>query len=418
MSRAPLDDGSLDDSDTTSRHPLDDPLQEAAERLLGRPRTLRRREVSAAVGIPLLSARRFWHALGFPGVGDEATMFTDADVEALRHMVELIRVGHIDEGMALSMTRAIARTADNLAAWQASLVLDMVMEQVDPGGSGVQPVDDIVASLEAEDGSVPASPPLHGPDGEAARRASELLLAVADDLEPLVVYAWRRHLSAALGGLVAQAGGEEGQAERTVGFADMVDFTTLVTRLSDAQLAHLVGRFEALAADVITAHGGRLVKTIGDEVMFSTDRVAPAAAIALDLVEALREDPAMPRLRIGMATGQVVSHLGDVYGTTVNRASRLTQVARPDTVVVDDTMAAALSNVTGFTMQRLRPRPLRGLGMTGLWTLGRAAGVRSEHGRSRILTPEARGRHPGSGTQDRPDGPGRAAPIDEEGRQP
>ncbi|WP_168583388.1 adenylate/guanylate cyclase domain-containing protein [Gephyromycinifex aptenodytis] len=372
-----------------------EPLLDAAEKLLGRPRTLRRREVTEAAGVPLANARRFWHALGFPAVGDEAPMFTEGDVQALRHMVGLVNAGPLDEGMALSMTRAIARTADRLAAWQSSLVLDMVMQQRDPQVSDLEPVADIVASLEAEDGSVPPTPLHHVADEASARQASELLLAVVDQLEPLVIYAWRRHLSAAIGGLVARAGAEEGEGQRTVGFADMVDFTTLVTRLSDPQLAHLVGRFEALAADVITAHGGRLVKTIGDEVFFATDRVAPAAAIALDLVEALAEDKGMPQLRIGMATGQVVSHLGDVFGTTVNRASRLTQVARPDTVVVDDAMAAALSNVTGFTVHPLRSRPLRGLGMTGLWSLERAAGARHEQGAvPRVLT-----REPRSGTE-------------------
>lgn len=390
MSRAPHDDGFGDEASDPAElaaSQVVEPFADAAEQSLGRPRTLRRREVSDAAGIPLLSARRYWHALGFPGVSDEAPLFTDNDVEALRRIVGLVNAGHLDEDMALSMTRAIARTTDRLAAWQSSLVLDMVMQQDDPGVSDLEPVADIVASLEAEDGAVPPTTLHHAPDEQSALRASELLLTVADQLEPLVIYAWRRHLSAAIGSLVASVGAEEDGGQRTVGFADMVDFTTLVTRLSDPQLMHLVGRFEALAADVVTAHRGRVVKTIGDEVLFSTDRVAPAAAIALDLVEALREDPGMPHLRIGMATGGVVSHLGDVFGTTVNRASRLTQVARPDTVVVDDTMAAALSNVTGFTVQRLRPRPLRGLGMTGLWSLERAAGARRERlGLPRILT--------------------------------
>ena len=72
--------------------------QDVTDRLLGRPRTLARRQVSAAAGVPLLEARRFWHALGFPGVGDDETSFTDADVEALRHMVDLVRTGRLLAG--------------------------------------------------------------------------------------------------------------------------------------------------------------------------------------------------------------------------------------------------------------------------------------------------------------------------------
>lgn len=371
--REDLDPGPSEDGPGPDDPAGDSPL-DATERLLGQPRTLSRREVSNAAGIPLLSARRFWHALGFPGVGDDAQMFTDADVTALRHIVELVRVGHFDEPMALSMTRAIARTADRLAAWQSALILDLVMEREYPGAP-LAPVADIAATLEAEEGSAPATPSHHPLDEASARQAGELLLALADDLEPLVVYAWRRHLAAALTGLLAQAAADEAGAHHTVGFADMVEFTTLVTRLSDHQVGHLVQRFEALASDVVTAHGGRVVKTIGDEVLFTTDRVAPAAAIALDLVEALAEDPGMPALRVGMSTGDVVHHLGDVFGTTVNRASRLCQVARPGSVLVDDATAASLSRVSGFVMRELRPRPLRGLGLVNLWTLERRVGA-------------------------------------------
>ena len=63
-----------------------------------------------------------------------------------------------------------------------------------------------------------------------------------------------------------------------------------------------------------------------------------------------------------MATGPVVCRLGDVFGTTVNRASRLTGVARPGTVLVDDATAASLASLSGFEMSPLRRRTLRGIG--------------------------------------------------------
>ena len=149
---------------------------------------------------------------------------------------------------------------------------------------------------------------------------------------------------------------------RSVGFADLVNFTALVRRLSERDLARLVSRFEALSADVITAHGGRLIKTVGDEVLFTTVGAAPAAAIALDLVDTMAEDDVLPDVRCGMARGPIVSRLGDVFGTTVNRASRLTAVAGAGSVLVDATMARELASMSGFTLTGQRRRVLRGVG--------------------------------------------------------
>jgi len=212
------------------------------------------------------------------------------------------------------------------------------------------------------------------PDPATARAAAAKLADIADDLEPLLVYAWRRHLSAAISRMITDAEPIEDQpgVVRSVGFADLVSFTRLVRRLSERELAQMVQRFEALASDVVTAHGGRVIKTVGDEVLFVAIGAAPAAAIALDLVEAMAEDDVLPDVRVGMAGGRVISRLGDVFGNTVNRASRLTAVARPRTVLVDDSTAASLASTSGFEMSALRRRNLRGIGPVTPWVLRRA----------------------------------------------
>jgi adenylate cyclase len=212
------------------------------------------------------------------------------------------------------------------------------------------------------------------PDLATARAAAVQLADIADDLEPLLIYAWRRHLSAAISRMVTDAEPIENQTgvTRSVGFADLVSFTSLVNRLSERELARLVQRFEALASDVVTAHGGRVIKTVGDEVLFVAIGAAPAAAIALDLVEAMAEDDVLPDVRVAVASGPVLSRLGDVFGTTVNRASRLTAVARPGTVIVDDATAASLASTSGFKMSPLWRRTLRGIGPVTPWVLRRA----------------------------------------------
>ena len=124
----------------------------------------------------------------------------------------------------------------------------------------------------------------------------------------------------------------------------------------------MVQRFESVATGVVTAHGGRVVKTVGDEVFFASRTAAPAAAIALDLIDALAEDSMLPAVRVGVSYGSVVSRLGDLFGTTVNRAARLTPMAHPGSVLVDDFLADALRHHSGFTLTPMRRRRLRGVG--------------------------------------------------------
>ena len=329
-------------------------------RLLGQPRSMGSREVSARASVSILSARKFWHALGFPNVEDEDPVFTEADLFALQSVAALVREGAFDEPTALGMTRAFARTTDRLAVWQVQLIAEAIGDL----RPQVQ-TDEVDAGLDLTRGM---------PDPATARAAAAKLADIADDLEPLLVYAWRRHLSAAISRMITDAEPIEDQpgVVRSVGFADLVSFTRLVRRLSERELAQMVQRFEALASDVVTAHGGRVIKTVGDEVLFVAIGAAPAAAIALDLVEAMAEDDVLPDVRVGMAGGRVISRLGDVFGTTVNRASRLTAVARPRTVLVDDSLAASLASTSGFEMSALRRRNLRGIGPVTPWVLRRA----------------------------------------------
>jgi adenylate cyclase len=362
VDQAPTEPGSSQPAPVTASFPSMD-----EEHLLGGRRTLHRREVSRAAGVSLLSARKFWRALGFPIVEDDEAAFTGADVTALHSVVEMVRDGLLDEQTALGMTRAVGRSVDRLATWQVQLLAEHVAE------TGLTDPD------HPPDGATP--------DERAAQRTSELFAQVVDRLEPLVIYAWRRQAASALARIVSDASPEvlaEDESDpaapvtvRAVGFADLVSFTRLVRRLTERELAMMVQHFEALASDVVTAHGGRVVKTVGDEVLFVSSPGASAAAIALEIPRALAEDDILPPVRVGMATGPVVGRLGDVFGTTVNRASRLTAVARPGTVLVDVATVHSLADVTGIEVLQLRGRSLRGIGHVVPWLLrsaDRAAG--------------------------------------------
>ena len=116
----------------------------------------------------------------------------------------------------------------------------------------------------------------------------------------------------------------------------------------------LVEWFESSSADIVAEHGARLVKTIGDEVLFVAEDPVAGARLALALQRAFRraradsvdtsDTASLPRLRVGLAYGPVLERRGDVFGTTVNRASRLTTTASAGSVVVDEALAAVLAD--------------------------------------------------------------------------
>nr|BFE79142.1 hypothetical protein GCM10020093_017430 [Planobispora longispora] len=155
---------------------------------------------------------------------------------------------------------------------------------------------------------------------------------------------------------------ETGTVRLAVGFADLVGFTRLSRQISEKELAALVERFESRSADVVTSSQGRVVKTLGDSVLFVADTAAVAADIALRLVEVHSRSKNTPALRVGLAIGQVIGRMGDVFGTTVNLASRLTALAAADAVLVDPAMAEELAGDGAFALRPMDRLVVRGLG--------------------------------------------------------
>jgi len=294
--------------------------------LLGGPLTLRRREVARAVGISLLSARKLWRALGFPGVGDEDLAFTDTDRDALDRAVGLVRDDLIDEETAIACVRALGQNTDRLVSWQ----IEALMEH-----------------LAARSASGVAEDPL------------KVIEQLTPELEHLLIYSFRRQLASAVSRLDESA---EAEIDLTVGFADLVSYTRLSRRLPRRELSRLVQRFEGLSSDVVTTGGGRVVKTVGDEVLFIAPDPVAGAVIALSISERMAVDDLVPDVRVGIAHGPVLRSLGDVYGTTVNLASRLTALAQPGTVVTDAATAKALQDQPDIVLVAQRRRLVRGFG--------------------------------------------------------
>src|SRR4029453_63297 len=316
-------------------------------RLLGGERKLRRREVAAGAGVSILSARKLWRALGFPNFGDDDVAFTERDQAALSTILDLVRAGILTEEAAISVTRSIGQMTDRMVVWQIeALVEDMVQEQ------GI-------------------------PDAVARKQLVGQLPALVDSLEEILVYSYRRQLNAGVqrlavraeAGLQASEEGREGDEDdsplplaRAVGFAHLVSYTSLSRRMNEKTLAQMVQRFENKCAEIISVGGGRLVKTVGDEVLYIAETPAAGAEISLALAQAFTEDEILPQARVSMVWGRILSRLGDIYGPTVNLAARLTTLAQPGTVLVDAMTAAALGQDDRFVLVPQKSENVRGFG--------------------------------------------------------
>src|SRR5690625_4776211 len=188
---------------------------------------------------------------------------------------------------------------------------------------------------------------------------------IAEDLEVNLVYTWRRQLAALAGRLdseIARRPVEEPDPEslplpRALGYIDMVSFTATAAELGPDALAALVQGFEFTARDVITSHGARVVKTIGDAVMFIADDLPTAARVGVNLVSAIKARPDLLPVRGSVVWGRVISRSGDVFGPVVNLASRLVDIAPPDSVVTDPATSERLTTSAAAAEFEFVPRP-------------------------------------------------------------
>jgi adenylate cyclase len=128
-----------------------------------------------------------------------------------------------------------------------------------------------------------------------------------------------------------------------------------------ADLGRLLGRFEALASDIVTETGGRVVKLIGDAAMLVFPTAERAAQGAIELVDACAAGR-LPSARAGLSLGPVLARGGDYFGRSVNLASRLVAVAPPDTVLADGPFAQAITDNSALAIEPYGNTPLKGLG--------------------------------------------------------
>jgi adenylate cyclase len=185
--------------------------------------------------------------------------------------------------------------------------------------------------------------------------AAALMPLVGAGLDVLL----RQHLIGARRTIIGDTG-DSGYETRQmcVGFIDLVGSTALAQRLSTRALGAVLTEFEHLSTDTVTSAGGRVVKLIGDEVLYTTGDERQACAIALGLVAAFAQHETVPPVRAGVAGGEVMMRDGDVFGPVVNLAARAVKVAGTGEVVAPAAVVAA----AGVRAEPLGPRELKGIG--------------------------------------------------------
>jgi adenylate cyclase len=278
-----------------------DLVQVASTRaLLGAGERFTQAEAAERAGIPIAAWARIWRACGFPDPGPAARVCTDEDVE----MIRIFEAGAelLGEDVVLQVARVIgssmARVADaTIAAFIVNVGAPSL--EVDPGGLTLARANtDAVMLLRQASGAMDV----------IFRRHVELL---------------QRPLSA----------GDQTTQQLAVGFVDLVGSTALAQQISINELGMALAEFDEIASDIVVNAGGRVVKLIGDEVMFVTTDPAAACAIALRLADALSNHERLPPVRGGLAFGDVLSRDGDYFGPVVNLAARMAKLAQPGAVL-------------------------------------------------------------------------------------
>jgi adenylate cyclase len=262
-------------------------------------------EASRRSGIDPRVIVRVWRASGLLDPTDRGAVFTTRDVEMFGVLGAGIEL--LGEEVMIQFMRVLGAAAQRVAEAAVSAFV----------------VNVVPASI-AED-----------PSGLALAQANALSSQLLDGLAQGFDILMRHHLEVARRPIDADVARGVEVRVQSIGFVDLVGFTAVTQQLELDELARALTEFESRASEIVIDHDGRVVKLIGDEIMYVTKTAQAAVAIALALADAFTNDPVLPAVRIGIATGDVIARDGDFSGDVVNLAARAVKVAEPGTVLAD-----------------------------------------------------------------------------------
>jgi class 3 adenylate cyclase len=185
-------------------------------------------------------------------------------------------------------------------------------------------------------------------------------------LEPLLLTIHRRHLlrasiQEAVADLEAIERGDDRETlQASIAFIDLASFTSLANVHGDEAAAEILDRFDELVRGLLDEHNGNLVKQIGDEFMVAFADASNAVRFVVALDRAATGEVNFPALRTGVNAGPVLYRVGDYVGTTVNLASRITAMAKPNEILITEPVADAAADV-GVSVEWIGEEEVQGI---------------------------------------------------------
>ncbi|HEX4435539.1 MAG TPA: adenylate cyclase regulatory domain-containing protein [Solirubrobacteraceae bacterium] len=285
-----------------------------ADRVIGSRDRYTALEISEMTGLDLEYLTRLRRAMGLPIPEDEEAVYSESEIESLRQ-VPIARAAGLSDEEILDLMRVLGRGLSQVAEVMRAIPLKLVLQ---PGMS---------------------EPEL----AQSYAHAAEQLYPLVDPLVSNVLALHMRNAtqSTVVSEIERSGGRLPGSRDVAVCFADLVGFTRLGEEVAPDELGRLAVRLEALAGDVAEPPV-RLVKTIGDAAMLASTEPEALLGATLALLEAAdAEGEEFPQLRAGAALGAALPRAGDWFGRPVNLASRITAVARPGSLLVDEALHEA-----------------------------------------------------------------------------
>jgi class 3 adenylate cyclase len=272
-------------------------------------------QVAETIGAPAELVRAIWRAFGLVEADPSSAVASPEDIDMVATAAQMSQVLGVEPtlGMARVMGASLARIGD--------------------------------AASTAVRGRLPSMSVASSGSELTTARAFAAIASAVPNLGRTLDVLFRHHLEAARMHFERTESWDvvgQGGIRVAVGFADLCGFTGLSQQLSMDGLSQLLSRFEEVAADVVADHGGRLVKFLGDAVMYVTTDAVTAVAVAEDLVEAAELRGL--KARAGVTVGTALALDGDYFGPIVNLAARLVAVAEPGQVLASDPVVERLGD--------------------------------------------------------------------------
>ncbi len=267
------------------------------------PATYSLRSAADTIGVPVDDVAHAWAVLGLTVADPDCPALSQADVDGLATWVQMR--AQIGDDAASGFLRVLGATT----ARQAEA--DWAMFRAAQPDLWLAHTRDELTTAQAYRASAQFAP-----------RVGAMINAF-----------YRHHLISARNYFEGVIPGPSANAVCGVGFADLSGFTALTQTLAAEDLSALINGFSAAVTDAVHADGGRVVKFIGDAVMWVSSTAELLARTAIGLVEHPRAREAGLQIRAGLGYGQMLALGGDYFGNPVNLAARLVAVARPGQIL-------------------------------------------------------------------------------------